>query len=223
MNKHQKIHQTTLLLILLMVSINPPTQLGTAHTEVLITHNFDPMFSPVSTDDPSPRGIVIGKFHPDGIVRAMTGSSQIFDESYNGGYSITYKGSAVDPFDFTFESRDVHANEDDFDIFTPHLAYDFDDDGVVEVLGKLFTVTGGHKAIILGWDGLGYSAKLETVASRIWVGQSAIVSDVDLDGYPELITTNSANKTTFIYSWDGDPAIISFCPSPSISTITIEE
>ncbi|MFX1285904.1 MAG: FG-GAP repeat domain-containing protein [Promethearchaeota archaeon] len=148
-----------------------------------ISHNFIELYT--ITSFPSSSGIAVGNCHPDGVSRIILGNY------YNGTVRILLPSGAS----YIIEAE-LFLSPNSSDTFVPYLVYDFDEDGLPEILGNLQ----GH-GVFIGWNGTGYSRKWETKGNIIYFYDGAPqVYDIDRDGDPELIT--NTRTSTFIYSWN---------------------
>ncbi|MHA1167001.1 MAG: FG-GAP-like repeat-containing protein [Candidatus Hodarchaeales archaeon] len=161
------------------------------------SHSFVPKYiysNPYFSD-----GITLGRFHPDGKLRMITGCGQ--SGSDQGARATVYKQVNY-PYDFELEtSFNITWGENvGYDYYRPRLSHDFDGDGVEEVLGYLYSSQYSTNAIILGWNGTGYSSKWLDGINGINTYGSAQLCDIDRDGLLELVS--NSRSTTYVHSWD---------------------
>jgi hypothetical protein len=157
-------------------------------------HNLTTVFSYPTGLNILMRSVVAGYLHPDGELRLMYGSHQ----GGNGSVATFFNRTSF-PYGFSLEGIYNYSVGlgDTMDYLEPILAYDFDDDGVEEVLCDM-----SYEPVIIGWNGTGYSAKWSNITDLIKMDDGAQISSVDGDSFPELITNTREN--TYIYSWDGN-------------------
>ena len=210
LSKKQFFIKNFILLVLLglvFFSINgnnastTPAFIGPTYTNANINHNFLVNFT--TSFGPNsryyPREIQIGYIHPDGLPRIIVGSSQFTDFSM-----MILKQESNNIFNFTHE-RTYTYSMDNYSYFEPILVYDFDTDGVEEILA--FSSSVPSMMLFLGWNGTEYTSKWSAKAGLLDITSSgAQIYDIDNDGKDELI--HHSNSQTKIYSWD--PGFINF-------------
>lgn len=147
-----------------------------------ISHNFVELYSITSFS--STRSVAVGKCHPDEVPRIILGN-------YDDG---TIRILSPSGSNYILEAE-LFLSPGSSDTFEPFLVYDFDEDGLPEILGNLQ----GNGAFI-GWNGIGYSRKWETEGNLINFDGAPQVCDIDRDGNPELIS--NTRTSTYIYSWN---------------------
>ncbi|MHA1989444.1 MAG: FG-GAP repeat domain-containing protein [Candidatus Hodarchaeales archaeon] len=157
-------------------------------------HDLNTAFSFPFNLNITARGVVAGNLHPDGELRLMYGSHQ----GTNGSVASFFNRTTF-PYGFTFEGIYNYSVGlgDFYDYLEPILAYDFDNDGIDEVLCDI-----NYEPVIIGWNGTGYYPKWPNITDIIKMDDGAQIYSVDGDSYPELITNTREN--THIYSWDGN-------------------
>ncbi|MHA1973725.1 MAG: FG-GAP repeat domain-containing protein [Candidatus Hodarchaeales archaeon] len=187
------------LLFSLIASMSPLTQgyLPPSVQNANIDHNFVVLDTQAfgSSSLYYPRWIQAGYINPDGVLRLIVGSSQFTNFSF-----MVLKQNSSNPLDFEIESIISYDNEN-YSYCEPLLVYDFDEDGVAEVL--LYLSSSNGRMIFLGWNTTtsSYSEKWTSQAAILSVTDfGAAIADVDLDGEIELI--QNQGTTTRIFSWD---------------------
>lgn len=162
-------------------------------SDPLITHDFNinSTYNMNSTSLDKPRGITVGKPHPDGEFRIILGSAQTTDFSMQ-----VLKPIDGDVYNYTFEGRYEYSNKTS-DLFEPIFTYDFDSDGVEEIFGSQGDP---YTNLFIGWNGTGYWPKWTNISDTLVFHKGGTIFDIDRDGEPELITYSYTQ--TAIYSWD---------------------
>ena len=175
---------------------NPNFKITQATEFATIDHNFTDKFSFTfgTNNNDSVRAITIGYPHPDGVLRLLVGS----DQMTNGSLHVLKQSG--DPFSYVKEGEYIYSTNE-WSYLEPMVCYDFDNDGVEEVLTYCSSCQ-PYEFLFLGWNGTGYSPKWETIASQmsIYYQAKARIYDIDRDGKPELIV--NSRTSTEIYSWD---------------------
>lgn len=185
-------HQKNTDYSLIDTSNNPSFKITQSTEDANIDHNLVDKFSFTfgTNSNDSVRHITLGYPHPDGILRLLIGSSQ----KTNGSLHVLKQSG--DPYSYVKEGEYIYSNQE-WSYLEPILTYDFDRDGVEEILTCLYDPSG---ILFVGWNGTGYYPKWESISSQMTVQSGAQIYDIDRDGKPELITYSYSS--TNVYSWD---------------------
>jgi hypothetical protein len=141
----------------------------------------------------TPRGVIPGRIHPDGVSRIIAGSGQNPGANQGSWITVFKRDTGAGIWDFVQETQ-FRFTTDQWDMFEPLLCHDFDGDGVDEIFAKL-----NGAPCFVKWDGSAYVRVWYSESSLITCNYGALIADVDRDGAPELLTGNETS--TYIYSW----------------------